>query len=132
MEIKILPNEAGIVAKYLLDRSLDEKERTLYVSFLRMKGVALSEKEQRLWSLMLANKFVFYFFDSGLAFFYPQCAIRQRILFMLGVLETQPRLASGFLASKTSSLLLFTDVIKASLTLPLIPLSGLVLKIYFR
>ncbi len=132
MEIKILPDEAGKIAQYLLDCAPQDEDRALYASFVRMKDIFLTEKECRLWSLMLANKFVFYFFDSGLAACFPQSAIRRRILCMLGVMETQPHLASRFLASKTSQLLFFTDAAKVLLTVPLMALSEWILKIYFR
>lgn len=132
MEIKILPDEAGRVAQYLLGYTPQDEERALYASFVQMKNIVLTEKECRLWSLMLANKFVFYFFDSGLAASFPQSAIRRRILCMLGVLETQPHLAGSFIASKTSSLLFFTDAAKVLLTVPLMALSELILKIWFR
>ena len=132
MEIKIHKDEAQKIAGYLLDYSPREDERALYESYVRMKSIMLSGKETPLWSLMLGNKFLFYFCDCGLGFFYPQSPIRQRILCMLGVLETRVHLADRFLIAKTSAFLLFLHAAKAAITLPLILLSGLFLKIYLR
>lgn len=120
------------MAGYLLDYFPDENEQALYESYIQMKAIALTEKENRLWAWMLSNKFLFYFFDCGLGYFYRQSPIRQRILCMLGILETRKHLAARFLPVKTSGALVFLHLIKAVITVPLIPVSGLFLKIHFR
>lgn len=98
--LDIFPKEADKITRYLIDDSLNEKERGLYREAVNKLNASLDEREKRILALMLKNRFWMGMFDGGLAFLQPNSAIRYRIFIMLSILETSPAYTKHFLLQK--------------------------------
>ena len=103
-EIVIVENEAQILSNYLVDTSVDKKEEGLYLRVVIEKKLSLSDKEERLWRLMLKSKVLLSSIDAGLAILNPNSAIRERICIMLAIVETHPAFFNLFIANHKSTI----------------------------
>jgi hypothetical protein len=91
-------NEAAILASYLLkQKSSDSRIRELYDRAVELRSPLPGGRSEKILRFALRNKWSIGAIDSALAFGHKNSLLRQRLLIMTAILESQPQYASLFL-----------------------------------
>jgi len=91
------PDEAEVIARYLIGISPTAEEKQRYGQAAAECGLRMNESEAALWARMMNHPSLIAPIDSALALRNPLSPIRQRIFIMLAILEATPRNANLFL-----------------------------------
>jgi hypothetical protein len=97
-----MSHDAAFLSDYLLGETIDSAQVQLYEKAETLYLKNQSPLEERLWQFARRSKFNLYLVDSALSCLNSHHPIRQRLIFMLGILEATPRFSSYFLPRKIS------------------------------
>jgi len=102
-----LSKEAHLIGTYLLNKNLDEKVIKLYVQAMQATDFSYLPKDRKILRLLSKRGFLLPYIDAGLAILFPNSVIRQKILIMTAIIETQPQYSHLFLNKKRNFFYLF-------------------------
>ncbi len=86
-----------MISEYLLGVPASEQNNVLYRQALEAASSVLRAREAWLWEIMERRPYLLPFIDGGLALIDSKSAIRQRLIIMLAILETDPKHSTFFL-----------------------------------
>lgn len=100
---EIMPHEPQVFARYLGARSTDEALIKQYRQAVEVLQVSLSDADKRLLQKLVSMPFLLPFIDGALALRKPDHPVRERILIMSALMETDKKYIAHFLVEKNFS-----------------------------
>ena len=107
-EKALLDKEAQVIATYLLGKKANGQVINLYQQAMQVLELNYINKDRKILQLLMKRRYLLPYLDAGLAILRPNSVVRQKILVMSAIIETQPQYASLFLNQKRSFFYLFT------------------------
>ena len=107
-EKALLDKEAQVIATYLLGKKANGQVINLYQQAMQVLELNYINKDRKILQLLMKRRYLLPYLDAGLAILRPNSVVRQKILVMSAIIETQYQYASLFLNQKLSCFYLFT------------------------
>jgi hypothetical protein len=90
-------DEAAILGKYVLGRPINERCAAIYAQAIRSLNLEADPEGERALVLALRHRWAIRYLDGALALLSEKSSLRQRLVAMTAVLETEPSYADWFL-----------------------------------
>ena len=107
-EKALLDKEAQVIATYLLGKKANGQVINLYQQAMQVLELNYINKDRKILQLLMKRRYLLPYLDAGLAILRPNSVVRQKILVMSAIIETQYQYASLFLNQKLSCFYLFS------------------------
>ncbi len=96
-------DEARVFGRYLLRREPSATAVRLYCSAMRQRPVDCSSRDATIIRLVMGNRSLLPLIDGALAFSNKRSVLREKLLIMTAILETQPEYAYLFLPQQRAA-----------------------------